>query len=249
MEIVIKKSSSKLISIPITNISDWASCLQSAVVTFSMLDVSSGCYTVANRPASFRLGVGDESVVDDCNVEAVTLIYELGVRQSKNKGVFRGEFRVDFLCNGVEESRVYPESGDLDIIIVDSITSTEKNEVRNGLPPLIPPVDNECCNFQIELNKIEFENLALNGNLKPGVSYGVLMGYKIVLVITAATKHSIMPFGQLINNGLVSVAVIKTNIEEDLLVFSVFTGGTPSIIRGGSAVEADFPSDARYIYY
>ena len=75
------------------------------------------------------------------------------------------------------------------------------------------------------------------------------MGYKIVLVITAATKHAIMPFGQLINNGLVSVAAIKTNIDEDLLVFSVFTGGTPSIIRGGSAVEADFPSDARYIYY
>ena len=248
MEIIVKKNSSKTITLPVTDIADWADCLQSAVVTFSMLDVSTGCYVVANRPANFRLGVGDDGGTDNCEIDGVTLVYELSPRQTKNKGVFRGEFRVDFLSNGVEETLVYPASDHLDIVIVDSITTTNKSAPKAGLPVLLPPSDADCCVFQIEVSKLEFENLAKNGNLKPGVTYGVRMGFDIILVVTAATTHDIMPFGQLLNNGIPSTDAIKTNIEEDLLIFSVFTGGTPPIIRGGSAREADFPSDARYVY-
>lgn len=246
MEIVIKRNSSKLITLPVRDISDWANCLESAVVIFSMLDISTGCYTVANRPAKFILGIG-EGTINACVADGITFEYELSARQSKSDGTFRGEFRVDYLCDGVERSLVYPELGDLDIIIVDSITAMERFSVSTSTPPLNN--NGQYCVSHIELNKIEFENLALNGNLKPGVTYDVTMGYGIVLAVIAATNHFIMPFGQLINNEVVSPSTIKTSIYEDLLIFSVFTSEFPSIIRGGSSVESDFPSDARYTYY
>lgn len=250
MEIIVKKNSSKTIAFPVIDITDWASCLQSAVVTFSMLDVSNGCYIVANRPGNFRLGTGDEGASDDCDVQGITLTYDLTLRQTKNIGIFRGEFRVDFISNGESESRIYPISEKLDIIIIDSITNTttSKTPPLPGLPVLLPPSGADCCVFQLAVGILELENLALNNNLKPGLSYGVTVGHGVILVVTAASVNTIMPFGQLITNGITTTDIIKTDINQNLLTFSVFTG-MPSIIRGGSARNSDFPSDARYTYY
>jgi hypothetical protein len=249
MEIVIKKNSSRTISLPVTDIADWADCLQSAVVTFSMLDVSTGCYVVANRAANFRLGLGNEVEVDNCAVEGVTLFYELSPRQLKKKGVYRGEFRVDFLSNETQESRIYPSQENLDIIIADSITSTEKSVTTAPLPPvLLPPDNGDCCQIITEINKISFDNLVANNNLKPGMNYAVTISTGLVLVVTAVSHNAIMPFGQLITNGSESSLAIKTNIDENKLTYSVFTGGVPATLRGGSAFENDFPVEARYIY-
>lgn len=251
MEVIVKKNSSKTISFPVIDITDWASCLQSAVVTFSMLDVSNGCYIVANRSGNFYMGTGDGPATDACNIQGITLTYDLTPRQTKNIGVFRGEFRVDFISNGVTESRIYPVTEKLDIIIIDSITTTtaaSKTPALSGLPVLLPPSGADCCVFQLAVGILELENLALNNNLKPGLSYGVTMGNGIILVVTAASLNTIMPFGQLITNGIATTDIIKTDINQNLLNFSVFTG-MPSIIRGGSARNGDFPSDARYTYY
>lgn len=248
MEIIIKKNSSKIIALPVADIEDWGNYLETAVVTFSMLDISTDCYVVANSPADLRLGIDDEQAADNCEVSGVTLFYELSPRQAKNKGVYRGEFRVNFLSSGIDKTLAYPASGYLNITIVDSITTTNKTGVRLGLPVLATPTDTGCCTVQIKTNKLEFEALALSGNLKPGISYAVRMGTDTILVVTAATTHDIMPFGELINRGIPSPDAIKTNIVDDLLTFFVFNGGTEPIIRGGSSRELDFPAEARYNY-
>lgn len=248
MEIIIKKNSSKIIALPVADIEDWGNYLETAVVTFSMLDISTDCYVVANSPADLRLGIDDEQAADNCEVSGVTLFYELSPRQAKNKGVYRGEFRVNFLSSGIDKTLAYPASGYLNITIVDSITTTNKTGVRLGLPILTPPTDTGCCATQIEISKINFNNLVENNGLKPGINYAVTIATNLILVVTAVSHNAIMPFGQLISNGVESSLAIKTNIEENKIVYSVFKGGVPSILRGGTSNETDFPVEARYVY-
>jgi len=95
--------------------------LANVAVTFSMRDKSSGLYMIANSPADLVVNDDREEYPDE---RKYTLTYKFKISNTKKTGNYIGEFKLDFLgdyCGKI----TLPNSGDINIIINDSITKTE----------------------------------------------------------------------------------------------------------------------------
>lgn len=96
--------------------------MENVGVTFSMINKENGVYEIANKEARLRLKNDDYYKFDEAKY---VLTYRFSIDETKNTGIYRGEFKLDFLgdyCGKI----TFPNDGyDLTIIIGDSITKTE----------------------------------------------------------------------------------------------------------------------------
>ena len=88
---------------------------RNVAVTFSMKDIDTGKYRVANVGGSIRDG-------EAMSGYRYVLEYMVTESQSSRPGRYTGEFRVDFLDTGAKIT--FPNDDGIMIIISDSITKT-----------------------------------------------------------------------------------------------------------------------------
>jgi len=93
--------------------------LENVGVTFSMKNIESGIYHIANTPADLVINDNLDKYPDE---EKYTLEYKFKLRDTKNLGRFEGEFKVDFLDNNGKIT--LPNNQPINIIIGDSMTKT-----------------------------------------------------------------------------------------------------------------------------
>lgn len=123
---------------------DWDSILANSVATFSMVDVETGCYAIANRPADIVVGgvaVGDDSQATPltCAGDNSTsrLSYTFRSRETKKSGLFRGTFQVTSLVDG--SVLAVPATKDIQVFVLGSPVSAPRP--FTGMPEVIivPP--------------------------------------------------------------------------------------------------------------
>lgn len=96
--------------------------LENVAVTFSMIDVDSGRFKIANVPASLIINTDRPQFPDELTY---TLVYRFKLSQTSKSGRYIGEFVIDFLnpeygCGKIK----LPVDNQINIIISDSITKT-----------------------------------------------------------------------------------------------------------------------------
>ena len=97
----------------------WGNCL----VTFSMMDAN-GVYVIANKAS--ELAIEDRiTPFLDSNPYTYTLIFKFNVKQTRKPGVYRAEFKVDFLGENGCGKITLPNDELIQIIVRDSITKTD----------------------------------------------------------------------------------------------------------------------------
>lgn len=95
--------------------------LKSVAITFSMHDIGTGAYRIANSPAKLVI-LEDRSLYPD--EEKYTLTYRFNEEETSKTGFYAGEFVLDFIgydnCGKIK----FPLNNKIDIIISNSITKT-----------------------------------------------------------------------------------------------------------------------------
>ena len=95
--------------------------LKNVAITFSMTDVDTGIYRIANVPANLVINNDRPNYPAE---EKYTLTYRFKLHQTSKAGRFYGEFCIDFLppidCGKIK----LPVDGQINIIISDSLTKT-----------------------------------------------------------------------------------------------------------------------------
>ena len=94
--------------------------LEDIAVTFSMTEVDSGNYIIANKEADLVLI--DEDKRPDA--EKYNLVYKFTLDDTKKTGRYYGEFKIDFLSDNCEGKITIPNNSPIRIIIGNSITKT-----------------------------------------------------------------------------------------------------------------------------
>ena len=95
--------------------------LKNVAITFSMVNQKNNLYKIANVPADLVINRQRPEFPDEIEY---TLSYTFKIKDTKQTGLFRGEFVLDFLGDNCGKIKM-PVSGDLNIWIQDSITMTE----------------------------------------------------------------------------------------------------------------------------
>ena len=97
--------------------------MQNVAVTFSMIDLNTGNFRIANTEAKLIIVDIEEEgeMLDECTY---TLAYRFKLKETKRSGVFRGEFKLDFLGDDQCGKITLPTDDTIQIIIGDSITKT-----------------------------------------------------------------------------------------------------------------------------
>lgn len=94
--------------------------LKNVAVTFSMKDVETGIFRIANVPGNLVINRNRVNYSDEVEY---TLTYKFKLNDTKKTGRFVGEFKLDFL--GDECGKItLPNNTPINIIISDSITKT-----------------------------------------------------------------------------------------------------------------------------
>lgn len=94
--------------------------MENVAITFSMIDEESGVYRVANAEANLEV---IDCVYERLDESKYTLIYKPKLKDTKKTGLYRGEFKLDFLgeyCGKI----TLPTDDTIQIVIGDSITKT-----------------------------------------------------------------------------------------------------------------------------
>jgi len=94
--------------------------LQNVAVTFSMVDANTGNYRIANREAKLVIVKNIYEKLDECKY---TLAFKVKLKDTKKDGLFRGEFKLDFLGDNCGKITL-PTDDTIQIVIGDSITKT-----------------------------------------------------------------------------------------------------------------------------
>jgi len=131
MDFTIRKGSKmpilKLEPIITKNYNDLKNAIKNAVVTFSMIDSEAGNYIVANKTGYIEIIDSNEEEHMSMGYGDVSpdflICYEFTEYDTRKVGVYKGEFKIDFLDNCLP-SLIVPISTDLYIYIVESITKT-----------------------------------------------------------------------------------------------------------------------------
>lgn len=95
--------------------------LENVAVTFSMMDVDSGIYRIANVPANLVVNRNRPEYPDEVEY---TLVYRFKLSDTKKAGRFLGEFKLDFLGEGNCGKITLPVNEYINIIISESLTKT-----------------------------------------------------------------------------------------------------------------------------
>jgi hypothetical protein len=77
--------------------------IQNADITFSMVDIDTGAYKIANDPAFIM------PVEDECCTDEYMICYQFTKRQVSKPGVYRGYFTIDFGNDIKNDEYEYPE--------------------------------------------------------------------------------------------------------------------------------------------
>ena len=89
-------------------------------VTFSMINEDTGIYYIANVEAQLIISNDRPMYPDEVKY---TLAYQFNVKETSKIGLFRGEFKLDFLGENCGKITI-PTDGKIVILISDSITKT-----------------------------------------------------------------------------------------------------------------------------
>lgn len=95
--------------------------LENIAITFSMIDADTGLYRIANVAANLIINNDRPAYPDE---EKYTLTYRFKLNDTKKAGRFLGEFKIDILGQDNCGSITLPTSGQINIIISDSLTKT-----------------------------------------------------------------------------------------------------------------------------
>ncbi len=203
MEVIIKQNSTQTLIVDPRLYGDsgvnWDEVLENAVVTFSLFDVETGCFVIANRPGDIipgGLSANDEALVNSVacgdNTSVTRIAYKFRTRDVKQTGVFKATFQVNVI--GEETVLAVPATSDIQVIVTQSAISPWTSATYTGLPELsgettVPPVTgitgNQYAGTWAELNV-----LLGNAQLVPGFSY-LLTDYQTVhRVPTQTAIHS-----------------------------------------------------------
>lgn len=94
--------------------------MENVAITFSMIDENTGVYRVANAEANLEIL---DCVYERLDESKYTLFYTPKLKDTRKAGLYRGEFKLDFLgqyCGKI----TLPTDDTLQIVIGDSITKT-----------------------------------------------------------------------------------------------------------------------------
>jgi hypothetical protein len=94
---------------------------ENVAVTFSMIDVDTGLYRIANVGANLIINTDREKYPAE---ELYTLTFKFSISQTSKSGRYYGEFKLDFLGDNCSNKITLPSEGQINIIISDSITKT-----------------------------------------------------------------------------------------------------------------------------
>jgi len=94
--------------------------MENVAVTFSMVDESNGVYRIANAEAGLEIL---DCVYERLDESKYTLFYSPKLKDTKKAGLYRGEFKLDFLGDNCGKITL-PTDDTLQIVIGDSITKT-----------------------------------------------------------------------------------------------------------------------------
>ena len=94
--------------------------MENVAVTFSMVDDSNGLYRIANAEAGLEV---IDCVYERLDESKYTLFYTPKLKDTKKSGLYRGEFKLDFLGDSCGKITL-PTDDTLQIVIGDSITKT-----------------------------------------------------------------------------------------------------------------------------
>jgi hypothetical protein len=94
--------------------------MENVAVTFSMVDESNGVYRVANAEAGLEVL---DCVYERLDEAKYTLFYTPKLKDTRKAGLYRGEFKLDFLGDNCGKITL-PTDDTLQIVIGDSITKT-----------------------------------------------------------------------------------------------------------------------------
>lgn len=95
--------------------------LDNVAVTFSMIDIETGIYRIANVAANLVIN-NDRDIHPD--EEKYTLTYKFNLNNTKVAGRFNGEFKIDILSPNYCGKLTFPTESYINIIISDSLTKT-----------------------------------------------------------------------------------------------------------------------------
>lgn len=96
--------------------------MENVAITFSMID-EYGNYKIANKSAD--LFVKDENSDELIQESRYILLYNFSLKDTKNTGIFYGEFKIDFLENNGGCGKItIPNNDKIIINIVNSATKT-----------------------------------------------------------------------------------------------------------------------------
>lgn len=95
--------------------------LQNVAVTFSMVDAETGVYRIANKAAHFNI---NDDITKNPADEKYTLVYKFTESQTRKSGNYLGEFKLDFIEDGVSCGKLTLPVNKIMIRITDSITKT-----------------------------------------------------------------------------------------------------------------------------
>lgn len=89
-------------------------CIQNADITFTMTNVDSGIIKISNAPCSIMLKDNDS-----CEEEYV-ICYNWKKRDTKDKGIYKGLFTINFHDDLTSENDTFPQ-GELIVPIVEDL--------------------------------------------------------------------------------------------------------------------------------
>jgi len=102
--------------------------LENCTVTFSMIDVETGKYVIANKSGSV---VFKEKIIKTTtNDKDCFIVFKLSKMDTRFEGIFKGEFKIDFFNEGETDScenMIFPIKEELFIYIHDNIVKTTIN--------------------------------------------------------------------------------------------------------------------------
>ncbi len=95
--------------------------LENVAVTFSMIEIDSGNYRIANLAGNLVVNNNRPEYPDELQY---TLTYKFKLSQTRKPGRYLGNFTIDFLGDGSCGKIGLPVDGFINILISDSLTKT-----------------------------------------------------------------------------------------------------------------------------
>lgn len=101
--------------------------LENSSITFSMIDVNTGAYKIANKAGGI---IQKEKLVNDDEPNEYYIYYKFTSGDTKNIGTYKGEFKInlyDVSGSTTTGTFIGPIQQDLIIRVIDSITKVDIN--------------------------------------------------------------------------------------------------------------------------